>query len=106
MKAHFRNISSIFLCSIVLLLQGGFYTIHEHSLEVEAHHCAHDGEHDFSISEDCEVCEIHAKQSFLSDFNPEFEEDQELNTHFLFPENSEFENERLVQYLRGPPLMA
>ncbi len=39
-------------------MQGGFYHIHEHSLEILSHKCVHDGEHDQVFDEDCSVCEF------------------------------------------------
>lgn len=78
LKKVYRNILAVLLASFVLLVQGGFYALHHHSLEVEAHKCVHDGEHDFNYTEDCDTCDLFANLnldiSTLDSFqNPEFQ---------------------------------
>lgn len=98
-----KNGLALFFCSIILLLQGGFFMIHEHSLEVLSHKCVHQGEHDYTYSEDCDTCEIHANQSFLTQLDIEL-----VSPAFILSiqdtyKSIELERKIVLHGQRGPP---
>lgn len=108
---HFMNnikrlVFSILFSAVILFVQGGFYLIHEHSLEVLKHQCSHNGEHESDYSEDCDACEFFSNQHFALQFGlqletPQFFEIQESVILDSFAQKSFAQN-----HLRGPPTPA
>jgi hypothetical protein len=74
-----RYILAVFFSAFVLFVQGGFYHIHEHSLEQLTQKCSHDGHHDFTYSDDCDICDQFANQHYTV----ELPETLEVTRNFL-----------------------
>ena len=94
---------SFLFCGIILFVQGGFYLLHEHTLEVLSHQCTHDGEHDQTYDELCSICELHATIQYDILASLTFEAPQFVNSIYSF----DLVQESLASYFelnnRGPP---
>lgn len=84
-------------------MQGGFYLLHEHSLEVLSHQCAHDGEHDQTYDELCSICEIHATIQYDIASPLIFEAPAFVNSVHSFDLVQESLNPYFELNNRGPP---
>jgi hypothetical protein len=85
------------------VLQSGFYFVHEHSLEILAEKCTHQGEHDFTFSEDCDSCDLFAHLTFESHDIP-----QSGNLIFVSIDKTDYQSVKFEVHFsslndRGPP---
>ncbi|QNL21624.1 hypothetical protein HZR84_06635 [Hyphobacterium sp. CCMP332] len=89
-----------------MVAQGGFFQLHEHSLEVLSHQCSHDGEHDQSYSEHCSICEIHATFQFDINLPLTFEVLLFVNDIYAFDHVQELSESYFQLNNRGPPTIS
>ncbi|MEQ9312877.1 MAG: hypothetical protein RJQ05_10055 [Cytophagales bacterium] len=103
MNKAIRHVISIFFCGLILVAQGGFFQLHEHSLEVLSHQCSHDGEHDQSYDELCSICEIHATFQFDINLPLTFVALKFVNGLYTFDQVQESSESFFQLNNRGPP---
>jgi hypothetical protein len=102
-KSKFQHISLCLISALILVLQSGFYFVHEHSLEILAEKCTHHGEHDFTFSEDCDSCDLFAHLTFESHSIP-----QAGNLTLISIDKTDYKSVEFKSYFssiksRGPP---